>query len=336
MRLEMSETAAFASLIAALTSRLFYGLTLDAADAANAGWLAALVGLALSLPPVWLICRLRPPVRRALDAPLLIGLALDAACAVECAAYSESCLAFNHVAPAFLMLPLLAAILRCTWLGGDALGGAARIWIRLFAALMLIVMLYQLPYYNPGWLRPWLGAGGGGILRDGVRAAGWNVLLAGSAADICREGMGFKRLLRGLMISTAVAAGLVALRQMMAPAFTAEAVTRFTRIDTLLTNGRAPLYLQLPMTVAWFGGMLHLMCFESIAACALLRRLLPNARAGACMAIGLSAVFVLALFRVPRAGLFLRFMPYLYHALAAIALTLWLVKGGEATCAASS
>lgn len=336
MRLEMSESAAFASLIAALTSRLFYGLTLDAADAANAGWLAALLGLALSLPPVWLICRLRPPARRALDAPLLICMALDAACAVECAAYSESCLAFNHVAPAFLMLPLLAAILRCTWLGGDALGGAARIWIRLFAALMLIVMLYQLPYYNPGWLRPWLGAGGGGILRAGVLAAGWNVLLAGGAAGICKGEIGFKRLLRGLLVSTAVAAGLVALRQMMAPAFTSEPVTRFTRIDTLLTNGRAPLYLQLPMIVAWFGGMLHLMCFESVAACALTRRLLPNVRSGVCVAIGLLAVFAPALLNMPRADVTQRLSPYLYHALTATALTLWIVKGGGAPCAASS
>ena len=335
MRLEMSRTAASASLIAALTSRLFYGLTLETADAANAGWMAALLGLALSLPPVWLMGRLRPPVRRVLALPLLFGVVLDAACAVECTAYSESCLAFNHVAPAFLMLPLLAAILRCAWLGGDALGGAARIWIRLFAALMLIVILYQLPYYNAGWLMPWFGAGAGGILRAGVRAAGWNVLLAGSAAGICREEMGFKRLLRGLLVSTAVAAGLVALRQMMAPAFTSEAVTRFTRIDTLLTNGRAPLYLQLPMIVAWFGGMLHLMCFESVAACALTRRLLPNVSKAACMALGLAAVFALALFRAPRAVPFLRFTPYLYHVLTATALTLWLVKGGEAPCAAS-
>ena len=272
---------------------------------------------------MWLICRLRPAARRALALPLLMGLALDAARAVECAAYSESCLAFNHLAPALLTLPLLAAILRCAWMGGDALGGAARIWIRLFAALMLIVILYQLPYYNAGWLRPWLGA------------AGWNALLAGSAAGICKAELGFKRLLRCLLISTAVAAALVALRQMMAPAFTAEAVTRFTRIDTLLTNGRAPLYLQLPMIVAWFGGMLHLMCFESVAACALLGRLLPKLKVGACMAIGLGAVFALALLRAPRAAAVERLAPYLYHALFAAAVMLWCVKGGEAGCAAS-
>ncbi len=334
MRLKMSRAAASAGLIAALTSRLFYGLTLDVADAANAGWLAALVGLALSLPAVWLICRLGPVSRRALALPLLVALALDAARAVECAAYSESCLAFNHIAPALLTLPLLAAILRCAWLGGDALGGAARIWIRLFAVLILIVILYQLPYYNAGWLRPWLGAGAGGVLRAGVRAAGWIALLTGGAAGLCGEAR-FKDLLPGVVLSAAVAAALVALRQMMAPAFTAEAVTRFTRIDTLLTNGRAPMYLQLPMIVAWFGGMLHLMCFESVAACALIRRLLPNVKEGACMAVGLGAVFALALLRAPRAAAVERFAPYLYHALLAAALILWLVKGGKATCAAS-
>jgi energy-coupling factor transport system permease protein len=57
--------------------------------------------------------------------------------------------------------------------------------------------------------------------------------------------------------------------------------------------------------------------------------------AGNFPALGVVAVFALALLRVPRAALFQRFAPYLYHALTAAALTLWLVKGGGAPCAAS-
>ena len=53
------------------------------------------------------------------------------------------------------------------------------------------------------------------------------------------------------------------------------------------------------------------------------------------MALGLAAVFALALLRVSRAVATLKLAPYLYHALTAAALTLWLVKGGEAPCAAS-
>lgn len=326
MRLELSRSAATAGLLAALTARTFYGLALDAPEVMNAAWLAAPIGAVLSLPVVWLMANRRS---RFMSAVLFVFIALDAAEAVEWTAFSESCLAFNHVSPVLLMLPLLLAALRCAWLGGDAVGGTARIWTRLFALLLLMVILLQLPYYNPRWLTPILGAGTGGILRAGIRAAGLNALLCLSTGRICRERLGLQDLLPGLLLASCVSALLTLLRQMMAPVMTGAILDRQMRLDALLTNGRAPLTLQLPMIVAWFTGLMHLIAFEGVAACALLRRAFPGMKEGRCMALGLGAVSALALSRAPRMAFAQGAFSYLYHVLAGGAVILWTIQGGR-------
>jgi len=61
----------------------------------------------------------------------------------------------------------------------------------------------------------------------------------------------------------------------MAPACITGDIWLF-RLDTLLTNGRAPLYLQLPMIVLWFSSMLHLLVGESLVVALLLQRAFPT------------------------------------------------------------
>lgn len=331
MRFELSRSAAAASLLAALTTQLFYGLALDAPEAANAAWMAAPMGLLLALPTLWLMDRLGVAQSRAFAALLFAGVALDAAGSIEWTAFSESCLAFDHISPVLLMIPLLLTVARCAWLGADAVGGAARFLAMLFALLMLMVVLYQIPYYRVAWLTPWLGAGIGGVLRSAMRAAGWNVLLCGAAMTACSKSMGMKDLLPGLMLSTGVAMLLIILQQMMAPVPVTGDVSRRIRIDTFLTNGRAPLYLQLPMIVAWFSGMLHLTAFESVAACCLFHRSLPKVRASVCVAAGLGIVFATSLLRWTNLSPFRQASRYLFHALT-IAVIL---KGVFRRCGAS-
>lgn len=316
MRLELSKSAATAALLVSVTARLFYGLSLDAPEAANAVWLAAPLGLALALPAVWLSCKCPRRLRRLLALALFVPLAIDAVNTIEWTAYSESCLAFEHISPALMALPLLLAIARCCWLGMDALGGAARIWSGLFALLMVVVILCQLPCYHPGWLAPWLGNGFNSIMMASVRAAGWIALLSSGAVVACNDGLLFRDVLKSVLLATTVATALVALRRMMSPAMALES-SRAIGIDALLTNGRGPLYLQLPMIVAWFAGMLHLMCFEALAACAMVRRLLSRASEAVCVVIGLGAVFALSFWRVPSKT------PCLYPALTGALLLLW-------------
>ena len=323
MRLELSRSAATAGLLAALTARIFYGLALDTPEVMNAAWLAVPLGAVMAIPVVWLMAKGRS---RFMSGVLFLGIALDAAAAVEWTAFSESCLAFDHTSPVLLMLPLLLAVARCAWLGGDAVGGAARVWARLFILLMVILALCQLPYYKTCWLAPWLGNGAGRIFRAALRVAGWQALLCGAAIETCKGPLSFRDVLPCILIASGVAALLLALERMMSPVAVGEAVTRQMRLDALLTNGRAPLVLQLPMIVAWFAGMLHLMAFETVAACALLRRA-TGAGEGVCIALGLVVVSALALMRVTNL-----ITIDIYPVIAIVAL----MKGVRRICAASA
>ena len=57
------------------------------------------------------------------------------------------------------------------------------------------------------------------------------------------------------------------------------------RLDSLLCNGFAPLYLQLPMIVLWFAGLMHLIVCEIFSSAALVQRLLPSVNGRLCAAI---------------------------------------------------
>jgi hypothetical protein len=81
-----------------------------------------------------------------------------------------------------------------------------------------------------------------------------------------------------------VAALLLVLRLMMAPAGK-YGLPWLSRLDALLTNGRAPLYLQLPMIMAFFVSLFHLLTCECFAASALLQRLIPALNGHLCGSI---------------------------------------------------
>lgn len=293
MKTALSRSSAAAGAGAAVLAQLFYKMTVDTSGVLNGAWLSAIVGLVLALPVIWLIGRLRP--RSGLLAPaLLVFSLLDAASAMECIGFSASWLAFTHVPVLALMLPLALATLRCTALGGDAIGASARVWMWVLAALMAVVIAYQLPYYHPAWVFPLLGDSAAEVPRMGLRAAGWIVTPVSAAMLLCDEAPRARRVLLCCAVAVAAAAALILLRLMMAPTAGELGLSRMVRIDALLTNGRAPLYLQLPMTVIWFVAMLHLLCFEGFASAALAKKCVPVLPDWTCGAAATVVVFALA------------------------------------------
>lgn len=293
MKPTLSPPAAMAGAGAAVLARLFYGMCVEAPGSPGGAWLSALLGLLLALPavrwarPLW--CRPGPL------APALMALtAADAASVMEGTAFSESFLAFSHVAIPILMLPLALAALRVTFLGGNALGSAARVWMRVLSALLAVVVACQWPYYHPAWLMPLLGDGPAAVLRGGLKAAGWIAMLATASMALCEKPPRAGRAAACMALSAGVAAGLIALRLMMAPQLAGAALSRSARVDALLTNGRAPLNLQLPMIVIWFMALLHLLCFEGFLTAALLHRCFPELRYGLCCVATVAAVYLLA------------------------------------------
>ena len=294
MRNTLSRSSAAAGAGAAILARLFYGMMVDGGGPLNGAWLAALAGLLLALPALWLM-RTRP----AIVAPALLGLlVLDAASALECLGFSASFLAFSHVPIWVLMLPPALAALRCAHLGGDAVGASARVWLWVLSALMTVVVIGQRQYYRFAWIFPLLGHGAEDVLRSALKCAGWITLLAGAAMLPCREAPRMGRVAGWTALAVAGAAALMLLRLMMAPPGVTVETSRTVRVDALLTNGRAPLYLQGPMIVIWFMAMLHLLCYECTICAAILEKWMKGAAGFAVVALVLLLAMTRA-FRLP-------------------------------------
>ena len=268
---------------------------------------------------------------------LLVATVTDAAAVLSTVTRATGYLALDHVPPLCFALPAAMAALWCLWRNGDAVGYAATLWTRVFPALLLLIVLLQLRHYRARWLLPMLGNGWRDIARGGVRTAGWFVPATAVLLVCDDEGDGAKRRapIAGLAFAGAVAALLLVLRLMMAPA------SRYgdgwlIRLDALLTNGRAPLYLQLPMILSWFIGLFHLLTCEGFAASALLQRLIPALDGRLCAAAALLGCTLLSCFNIAE-GLKETIAPWLFIAAATVTGVIALLaghsKGGGRPCA---
>lgn len=334
MKYEFSRQSASAGVCAAIATRLFWGTMLDPSVPMEGTWLSVLLGCAVALPLTLLAMRFRSS--KCLSTVLLLILLPDAAATMECTAFSESYLAYSHIAVVILLLPLLVASLRCTALGGNALGSSARIWMYVLAFLLAVVIVCQFPRFRPGWLFPLLGSGAGPLLKLSLRSAWWIAMLGSAAVLLCQESPRGSRVGACMAIASASAAALIALRLMMTPA---QALTRMDRtmlLDSLLTNGRAPLTLQLPMVLIWFIGMLHLFCFESFLCAALLKRCVKRLPDALCNMLTAACIFAMAALRLYDSPLLSQIMNMTLPLLLILTVIVAMAnhrKDGSAACA---
>lgn len=287
---------------AAAAARIFIDLSLDSGPVHNGVWIAALVAALPAIP--YLLCldaisrgSLQKAWIRRLLALLFMPMALlDAAQVLSVILRASGLLTLDHVPAFWLALPVALVMLWCVWRNGDAIGYAAILWSKVFPALMLLVVLLQARHYRPEWLMPLLGNGWRDIVRGGVRASGCFVASTAVllAADESNKGQARGHGIACLALAPAIAALLLALRLMMAPTG-AGAMPWVARLDALLTNGRAPLYLQLPMILTFFTGLLHLLACDGFAASALLQGLVPALDGRLCGAIVAIASLILSL-----------------------------------------
>ena len=339
MRLSISPASARAAALAAIAARSFVTLTVEAPTTHNGAFLCPLIAGLLALP--WLLC-LRP-VSRAKGAPVALLYALllpvtllDGAVTAGEIAGSAGYLALDRIPVRVLLLPVGLAALWCVCKNGDAMGYAAMLWARLFPALLLLIMALQANRYRPEWLLPLLGSGPSAILAGGVRLAGRIIPCAATlllAGDDAKPRPGSTALM--LAIAMAIPALLIVLHRMMAPTPLSD-MGRLYRLDSLLTNGRAPLYLQMPMICAWYAGLLHLLVCECFAAAALAQRLLPRLDGRLCAVLAVAAV-ALGAGWLPVSDVIRGASPWLYVVVAPVtailAATAARRKGGVDACA---
>ncbi len=269
MRLRIGARPARAAALCAIAARVFMGLTVDMPTTRNGAWLSALFGALLAGP--WLaFLRYARARGMLLRSALLAVTVIDAAAVLAALARSAGYLALDRTSPALLAIPAGIALLWGVWRNGDAVGYAAMIWARIALALLLIVGFLQARSFKPAWLTPVLGSGWPDVLDGGVHAAGWIVSASGILFVVEEDG-GAGPALGALAGGVGVAALLIVLAGMLTP--TRALSGWIIRLDDLLCNGRAPLYLQLPLIALWFAALLHLLACQCFAAAALVQRL---------------------------------------------------------------
>ena len=339
MKLRISRRAAIAAAFAAATARVFLDLALDAGQVHNGLWIAALLGALPVIP--YLLCletvgSVPHPLRRLLTLLALIVTALDAATVFASVARTFGWLALDHVSGLVLTVPLTLAALWCACRNGDAVGHAAMLWIRVFPALLLIVVLLQMRCFRAEWLRPLLGSGWPDIANCSLRTAGCFIPATSVLLACGDDNPGPNHLPSFARVACAalVAALLLVLRLMMTPTSRLY-MPWLARLDALLTNGRAPLYLQLPMILTWFIGLLHLLTCECFAASALLQRLVPAVNGRVCTAVVIIGCASVSFLGFPEA-LENDALPWLFIVAAALlsiaVLARRLSKGGKRLC----
>ena len=303
--ININNAATLACVMAA--SRVFFGVNIDTTELYNSGWISILLGGIIAFPLFFCIQRHVSAVQAGNSIPnhplirvssLIFGIAalLDSAITARCISNSASYAAFNHSIRFFLLVPLYIVVIWTVYCGGDAIGSNARIWIKLFPLYMLIIVACQITKYRITWLFPILGPGTNGLFRGAIKAAGWISTASAILIFSDKPGENCKRtnlyLVYGLIVLIPTA--LTLLRNMMAPVLiSSDARTRMFELDLMLTNGRSPLLLQLPLIVMWFISLFNLLCGDVFIVCAAITKLLPRIKPIYCvLAAAFASVFL--------------------------------------------
>ena len=115
--------------------------------------------------------------------------------------------------------------------------------------------------------------------------------------------------------------GLVLLHGMMLPALVrAEGFSRYFLLDTVLTNGRTTLALQLPKMIVWFGSLFFLMLSDSFLCAAMLQTVAPRLPRFVCIGIVAAGIAALALTNISASRVETPVGRWLYAAQAGVML----------------
>lgn len=342
MKLKISDEAAAPLAFVAAATRIFYGVILEMPELYNSGWLAALVGGALALPFAFAADRLfhrreisvagalesggQTALLRVLCALLALPLLFDAAVVARGVCSSASYMSLYAIGTPILLASQMGMCLWCAQLGGDAIGFSARLWTRVLFCLLAIVVLFQIPTLRPAWITPILGPGIPALLDGALRVSGWLSLLLGvfliSERNPDRNGSRFSPV-RTVSLAALTAAVMLALRGMLTPALVGGNLTSgFFHLDTLLSNGRTPLSLQLPLTIIWFIGLFMLLLYDTFLCAAMLQTFCTKLPRFVVCLISATAAGLLAFSGISSLANSLRVFSWMYVFHGALALVL--------------
>lgn len=304
-------SAASALVAAALTMRLFWGLTVDFPFAMNASWICPLLGYLIFLPlgfaihqaeksgnkSIWGNLSTKLPLwgRKVLEILFALILVYDSIVVVRLLASSSNLIALNDITVHILIFPLAFVIIAIVLLGGDACGNSARIWLKILPLFAVILLAVQVKHFRTGWITPVFGGGINSILNGSIYCAGC-LSLASLSWIIAVPDRSKKNIYVYTTVPCIVISALMLTQHMSFPAMINVPFTRAARIELILSNGRMSLSPQLLLDVLWFGGLLQLISAEVVTAAAYLHSCCKKIHRG-WIAVFLSAcITVMAIF----------------------------------------
>ena len=260
-----------------LACRAVCGLLLENPAPCASLALSVMVGGLITLPALLLIQRLES------GSPMLPAVALllilDGADIALRAAQSAWFISLDRVPVRLLLIPLLPALLPGASYRRETIDYTASILAWILLPLGLLIVALQLRSYRPAWLFPLLGSGPRDIVVNGMRVAGWAGLYATALAGSKRPPL--KAVLGRWTLALGSAALAIALASMVTPySLRRSDPAWLNRLDALITNGRSSLYLQLPVMVVWFLGLLYVIRFDGALASSLMHSTLGLAGRG--------------------------------------------------------
>ena len=327
--------------VIAAASRVFFGAVVDLPELYGASWLAGLLGGVLFLPFALIadaLTRHDPgqPLRILLDGCgktvsdilcviIAVLLLWDAACMAQGVTDSAGYIALRKSPVSLLLFVLMAVIWYSVSCNGTGIGGSGRIWSRLIPLLAAAIFFLQLSTYRLGFLAPWLGRDGSTLLDGAFRCAGWYAALLPawliSDPDERAPRLKLTPCLAAACLSSCL---LMAMHGLETPPAQFADRNRVFQMDAIMTNGRFPLSLELPIIVMWFGSLLHLLVLEIFVSAALLQRVFrfTHGRTAAFFCAAAASAAVIADLAEQRSAVFLSGCVYPGAWIAAILLFL--------------
>lgn len=343
--------------LTAITVRIFYLIAIDAPETENSGWLAALIGAFLSVPSVLGAYILMKRSGETLESALvntigktgvrLFSLALSLALMYEASALftivtsSGSYATLYDMHKLLLLVPTSLSVIYACTKGGNGIGGAAEVWIRIYLILYIIILLLEYDTMSLSNVFPLMGPGAKKLLKSGMSAMMYYCLIPVSfllESGYQVKGRGVQKKIKPesilwvFLLCVFVSVLVLMVHSMMYPSLKPVFESRSSGMDLMLSNGRSNRTVQLPILIIWFSG-LALSAGYMLFCSGRLMNIALKERGCKCMVLLGLVSMVIALFRLSGQEHTLRFSsafgPFLSGAFFLIGLKQIIFRKGE-------
>lgn len=277
---EITHTPMRALTLAAVTARIFYLIVIDAPETENSGWLSVLMGACLSLPAIlgayFLMKKNGASVQSGIRSAVgetglrILSLFLSLALTYETAALFTILTASGAYATLYdmhkllLLVPTSLAVIYACCKGGNGIGGAAEVLLRVYLILYAVIIILENDTMNASNLFPILGPGVHTLLKSALSAMMYFCLIPVSymiETGYTVNGRNRQKRIQsksilyvfGLCILLSVFVTVV--HSLMYPSLSPVFESRSDGMDLMLSNGRSNRTVQLPILIIWFSSL---------------------------------------------------------------------------------